>query len=152
MDISIREATSDDAPEILRQRRGMYQDMGYEDKAALDKMVSVCEAHLVRAIVDHSFRAWLALGERGIVGGGGVIVSPWLSHPYDLQCRRATILNVYVYPQFRRCGVGRRLMQAMIEWCRAKKFAAVYLHSSKDGRQLYESLGFEPTTEMQLKV
>jgi hypothetical protein len=43
-------------------------------------------------------------------------------------------------------------MQAMIEWCRAKKFAAVYLHSSKDGRQLYESLGFEPTTEMQLKV
>jgi hypothetical protein len=81
MDISIREATSDDAPEILRQRRGMYQDMGYEDKAALDKMVSVCEAHLVRAIVDHSFRAWLALGERGIVGGGGVIVSPWLSIP-----------------------------------------------------------------------
>ena len=43
MEISIREATSDDIPETLRQRRGMYQDMGYEDEAALGKMVSVCE-------------------------------------------------------------------------------------------------------------
>jgi hypothetical protein len=40
----------------------------------------------------------------------------------------------------------------MIEWCRAEGFAAVYLHASKDGRRLYESLGFEPTTEMQLKL
>jgi GNAT superfamily N-acetyltransferase len=152
VEICIREARIEDVPEILRQRRGMYQDMGYEDGAALNKMVSTCEPYLAQAFRQGTFRGWLALSETSVAGGGGVIASPWLSHPYDLQCRRATILNVYVYPQFRRCGIGRRLMQTMIEWCRAEKFAVVYLHSSKDGRHLYESRGFEPTTEMHLKL
>lgn len=79
MEISIREATSDDIPETLRQRRGMYQDMGYEDEAALSKMVSVCEPYLAQALRQQSFRGWLALSETRIVGGGGVIFSPWLS-------------------------------------------------------------------------
>jgi GNAT superfamily N-acetyltransferase len=152
VEISIRQATLDDIPEIVRQRRGMYQDMGYSDGDALEKMVSVCALYLAQAIHEHSFRGWLGLNETRVIGGGGIIFSPWLSHPYDLQCRRATILNVYVYPDFRRRGVARRLMETMIEWCRDEKFAAVYLHSSNDGRHLYESLGFAPTTEMQLHL
>jgi hypothetical protein len=40
----------------------------------------------------------------------------------------------------------------MIEWCRKQGLAMVYLHASQDGRSLYESLGFEPTTEMRLKL
>jgi GNAT superfamily N-acetyltransferase len=152
MDISIREAVSGDIPEILRQRQGMYRDMDYDDDAALAGMIAACEPYLAEAIRRGSFRGWLALSQSRIVGGGGVIVNPWLSHPYDLQCRRATILNVYVYPEFRRCGVGRCLMQTMIEWCKAEKFAAVYLHASKDGLKLYQSLGFDATTEMQLKL
>jgi GNAT superfamily N-acetyltransferase len=80
------------------------------------------------------------------------MVNPWPSHPYDLECRRATILNVYVYPGFRRKGIARRLMQTMIDWCRKESFAVVYLHASKDGKPLYEELGFEPTTEMRLKL
>ena len=79
--------------------------------------------------------SWLAGSQRD-ANRWRVIFSPWLSHPYDLQCRRATILNVYVYPQYRRCGIGRRLIETMIEWCRAEGFAAVYLHASKDGRRL----------------
>src|SRR4029077_5364059 len=45
-----------------------------------------------------------------------------------------------------------RVDATMIDWCREQGFAAVYLHSSKDGRPLYEALGFEPTTEMRLKL
>jgi hypothetical protein len=40
----------------------------------------------------------------------------------------------------------------MIEWCRAERSAAVYLHSSQSGRRLYESLGFDPTAEMQMQL
>jgi GNAT superfamily N-acetyltransferase len=57
-----------------------------------------------------------------------------------------------VYPDFRRKGIARDLMKIMIDWCRTEGFAAVYLHASKDGRPLYEALGFEPTTEMRLKL
>ena len=148
----IREATTDDLPEILRQRRAMYLDMDYADSPALAQMLSSCEPYLRQALTDHSFRSWMALSGDEILGGGAVLISPWPSHPYDLECRRATILNVYVYPQFRRQGVARRLMQTIIAWCQQENFASVFLHASKDGRALYESLAFEPTNEMKLRL
>ncbi|MGA8151331.1 MAG: GNAT family N-acetyltransferase [Terriglobales bacterium] len=151
-DLVIREATTDDVPEILRQRRCMYLDMGYEDSPALGSMLSTCEPYLFQALANGSFRGWLASTGERFVGGGAIVISPWPSHPCDLECRRATILNVYVYPEFRRQGIARRLMRLMIDWCAVQKFAAVYLHASKDGRHLYQSLGFEPTNEMKLKI
>jgi GNAT superfamily N-acetyltransferase len=152
LDLLIRQATQDDIPEILRQRCGMYEDMGYKDAVAISEMLSTCEPYLATALANDSFQSWLALKETRTVGGGAVLIAPWPSHPYDLECRRATILNVYVYPEFRRKGVARELMRTMVDWCREQGLAAVYLHSSKDGRPLYEALGFEPTTEMRLKL
>jgi GNAT superfamily N-acetyltransferase len=148
--LHIREATSGDIPEILRQRRGMYEDMGYKDVPAVDAMLSTTASYLARAVADGSFRSWIGSLDGKTAGGGAVLVSPWPSHPYDGQCRRATILNVYTYPKFRRRGVARQLMQAMIAWCRQEEFLNIFLHASKDGRSLYESLGFLPSNEMKL--
>lgn len=149
----IREATVSDIPEILRQRRGMYQDMGACDDDTLDGMIATSTTYLQQALPAHTFRAWLAVSQAGeIAGGGAVIVTPWLSRPHSLQCRQATILNVYTYPLYRRQGVARLLMRTMIGWCREQDFTYVSLHASEAGKPLYESLGFEPTTEMRLTL
>jgi GNAT superfamily N-acetyltransferase len=150
--ITLREAGPGDIPEILRQRRGMYVDMGHSDGIALDAMVSLSAGYLAEAMAEGSFRAWLACDGEHPVGGGALIISPWLAHPYDLECRRATILNVYVYPEYRRRGIARQIMETMIGWCKREGFAGVTLHASDDGRHLYESLGFELSNEMRLKL
>jgi GNAT superfamily N-acetyltransferase len=151
-EITIRPAMPADIPELLRQRRGMYEDMGYTDQAAISAMLSTSENYLREAMPAASFRAWLAIYQAQTVAGGGLIINPWLSHPYDQQCRQATILNVYTDPKFRRQGIARLLMHTIIEWCRKDGLAQVSLHASKDGRPLYQSFGFEPTTEMRLKL
>ena len=152
-EITLRPATLSDVPEILRQRCGMYQDMGPTDAPGLAAMVESSEAYLRSALADNSIRAWLAITSDGRAAGGGMVsITPRLSRPYFPQCRDASILNVYVYPAFRRRGIARRLMQVMIEWCRAEGFPHVSLHASKDGRPLYESLGFEPSSELRLKL
>jgi GNAT superfamily N-acetyltransferase len=151
-DIVIREATTLDIPEILRHRRGMYEDMDYKDSDALAAMISATAPYLAKAVAEGSFRTWLALLDGRPVASGSVLISPWPSHPYDGQCKRATILNVYTSPEHRRKGIARRLMRTMIEWCKTEQFAAVYLHASKDGGSLYEQLGFEPTNEMRLML
>lgn len=148
----IRPATASDIPEILRQRRGMYEDMHYTDSDALTQMMKLSADYLTIAIADGSFRAWFASENGSITGGGAIILTPWLAHPYDLECRRATILNVYTYPEYRRRGIARRLMQTMIGWCRQEGLARITLHASEGGRYLYESLGFEPSNEMTLKL
>ena len=152
MDIAIRQATLNDLPELLRHRRGMYEDMGHKDGSALAGMVSTSENYLQQALADGSFRGWVAEANGRVVAGAAILISPWPSHPYDQQCRRATILNMYVDPKFRRQGIARRLMHAMLEWCRMQGFVNVQLHASDQGRPLYESLGFKPTNEMQLKL
>jgi GNAT superfamily N-acetyltransferase len=150
--IAIRAATPEDIPEILRQRRAMYEAMGERDDTKLSAMGALSQEYLQRAVVDGSFRSWLAHVGARVAGGGAIVISPWPAHPYDLECRRATILNVFTYPEFRRQGVARGVMLEMIAWCRRENFAGVTLHASDDGRHLYESLGFQPSNEMKLKL
>jgi GNAT superfamily N-acetyltransferase len=62
------------------------------------------------------------------------------------------VLNVYTEPQHRRQGLARKLMLVVLDWCRANRVRPVILHSSDEGRPLYESLGFRPTSEMRLPL
>jgi ribosomal protein S18 acetylase RimI-like enzyme len=150
--VTIREATIADIPEILRQRRRMYEDMHYNDPTTLATMASLSSEYLNSAMANGTFRAWLAAVENRVVAGGAMIISPWPAHPYDLQCRRATILNVYTDSEYRRRGIARQLMQTILAWCKREDFARVTLHASDDGRHLYESLGFELSNEMRLNL
>ncbi|HEV2468086.1 MAG TPA: GNAT family N-acetyltransferase [Candidatus Sulfotelmatobacter sp.] len=152
LNLTIRPATVVDIPEIIRQRRRMYEDMHYTDSSALDTMSHLTADYLSTAIPDGSFHAWLACDGDRPVAGGAVLISRWPAHAYDLECRRATILNVYTDPGHRRRGIARQLMQTMIAWCRQEGLARISLHASDDGRHLYESLGFEPSNEMRLNL
>jgi GNAT superfamily N-acetyltransferase len=151
-EVLIRPATLDDIPELLRHRRGMYEDMGYNDAETLSTMTSTCESYLAKALANGTLHGWLACAGEKVVAGGFVIVSPWPSHPYDGQCRRATILNMYTDPPFRRLGTARRLMKTIFDWCWKVVFVLVDLHASDKGRPLYESMGFEATNEMRLDL
>jgi hypothetical protein len=93
-DVLIRQATLNDIPALLRHRQGMYEDMGYNDPVALSAMVSTCKPYLAAALANGTLRGWLACAGEQVVAGGVVLISPWPSHPYDGQCRRATILNM----------------------------------------------------------
>ena len=152
LSITIREGTTADIPEVASQRRRMCEDMNYTDADVLLAMVNATADYLKKAIPEGSFRSWLACDNDRVVAGGAVVISPWPAHAYDLECRRATILNVYTEPEYRRRGIARQIMEAMIAWCEQEGFARVSLHASNQGRHLYESLGFEDSNEMRLNL
>jgi len=130
----------------------MFRDMGTVDARLLNDVTSTAETYFRPALADGSYRAWLMENEDGVVvGGGGLVIAAWPGYPGERQPRRAWILNMYTEPAYRRQGIARRLMEAMIEWCRAEGLSAVALHASEQGRPLYESLGFCPTNEMRLR-
>jgi GNAT superfamily N-acetyltransferase len=151
--ITIREATAADLDIILRHRRRMFEDMGYCDAAALNAMIVTSGPHIAEGLAAGFYRGWLAEDASGrVVAGGGMLVHPWVSHPAHPEARRAYILNVFTEPECRHRGVARRLMQAILDWCRAQGFGSVALHASSQGRALYEALGFKPTNEMRLDL
>src|SRR6266576_3585850 len=152
LSITIREGTTADIPEIARQRRRMCEDMNYTDADVLSAMVNATVDYLKKAISEGSFRSWLACDNGRVVAGGAVVISAWPAHAYDLECRRATILNVYTEPEYRRRGIARQIMEAMIAWCKQEGFACVSLHASNQGRHLFFFFRQKTAYEMRLNL
>lgn len=147
----IRVATATDIPALVRHRRMMWWDMGRRDETALALMEKGAREYFSTAVEDGSYRGFLAMNtRREVIGGGGVVISPWPGVLGQRQPKRAMILNMYVEREYRRRGIARELMITMIGWCKEHGFIRVGLHASDEGRPLYESLGFKPTNEMQL--
>ena len=153
MEIRIREAGVEDLKHILRHRRAMFREIGFQDSAVLDRVEGLSREYFSEALRSGHYRGWIAEGLNGeIVGGGGIVIANWPGYPGENHAKRAWILNMYTEPGARRRGVAKRLLEKMIEWCRINGFHAVSLHASSEGRPLYESVGFEQTNEMMLKL
>jgi len=149
----IREAIPHDIRIVMHHRRSMFFDMGYRDETALAAMEATSEPFFLNGLSTGSYRGWLVEEASGrVIAGCGVIIFEYHSSPFDPHPKRPFVVNMYTEPEYRRHGLARRLMEIMIDWCKQEGFGSVLLHASDEGRRLYESLGFEPTNEMRLKL
>jgi GNAT superfamily N-acetyltransferase len=88
-----------------------------------------------------------------IIAGAGVHLRRVLPHPGNNTAtfadgRHGIIVNVFTEPEWRRKGLAGMLLKQIIDWAHDKKLDRLLLHSSDDGRALYERLGFVATNEM----
>ena len=114
-------------------------------------MIAAFRPWLAQKMESGEYLAWVAIApDSAIVAGLGLWLMDWPPHMIGPGARRGNILNVYTDPAMRRRGLARRLMEAALVWCGEHGIRAVILHSSDDGRALYEKLGFQPTNEMRL--
>ena len=150
-DLLIRSGTLADAETVVAHRRAMFFEMGYRDEQALEKMCDEFRPWLARKMRDEQYLAWFAVESDGAIAAGlGLWLMDWPPHLVGRGPWRANILNVYTRPQNRRLGLARRLMETALAWCQANQVRAAILHSSADGRQLYQSMGFQSTNEMRI--
>ena len=86
--------------------------------------------------------------DEGMVVGCGTLcftyVMPTPMHPTG---KRAHLMNVYTKPAYRHAGVGKRIVEMLISEAAKKGVTEVYLDATKDGRPLYEALGFTARLE-----
>ena len=131
----------------------MFEEMGFRDAGVLKSMEEFSREYFQKALRTGKYKGWMAEDLNGkVVGGGGIVIADWPGYPGENHASRVWILNMYTEPGARRRGAARRLVEAMIEWCRSQGYSAVSLHASSAGRPVYEGLGFEPTNEMTLKL
>jgi GNAT superfamily N-acetyltransferase len=72
-----------------------------------------CSTHL-----KSSYQWFAETSQSRVIGGVAVLVHRWVSSPTNPRLEQAYVLNMYVYPEFRRQGIARELMRTAIEWCR----------------------------------
>jgi len=148
----IRHAVIEDAPIIARHRAAMFRDMGDVSGDDVARLESASLVYLRQMMAERRYLGWFVEHKGEVVVGGGLVVSQLLPRPGALDGgAQALIVNVYCEPEHRRRGLARALMKAMLDWCKRERIANVVLHASREGRPLYESLGFVRTNEMRLQ-
>ena len=155
----VRLATAADAPIIAGHRCRMFQAMGELPPPADEDLHARTVAYLVGALQRAEYVGWLAsppVEPETIVAGAGAQLRRVLPHPLKLgggevsvaEGRHAIVLNVYTEPAWRRRGLAELLMRRILTWAQEERLDRLVLHASREGRRLYERLGFVATNEM----
>ena len=138
-----RLATPADIPELLRLAALMYQSMGVDTEASswregATKLLAerLGGDELVMFAVDDPER------EGRLVACGGAAVIQRVPGPATPDGRWAYVQWMVTEPGFRRRGLARAVLEAILDWLSARGIVNVELHATKDGEPLYRSLGF----------
>ena len=147
--LKTRLAAASDAALITRHRRRMFVDAGRRDDQVLQIMADTHEPWVAKAITEGRYLGWLTEDEGQVVAGAGLLLLDWPPHPLDPRSTiRGYLCNVYVEPSHRRRKLASHLIEMALAEAARRAIRVVALHSTDEGRALYEANGFRATNEM----
>lgn len=149
----IRPARLDDLAVLAWQRRAMFEATGLLAPEAGPALEAAERRYLERAMPAGTFVAWLVEHGREIVAGGGLQLRTLQPRPGFVAGEpEGLVVSMWTEPAHRRRGLGSRVLDAILAWCRLHGVRRLTLHASADGRPLYERYGFRATNEMRLEL
>jgi GNAT superfamily N-acetyltransferase len=148
--VEIREGTAADLDLLVRMRLAFLAE---RTDTPHDEVLAVLTEPTRRFFADllpvDGVWSWFAedgrsRGDGLCAGAVAMLVGPVAPRPTDLRTREAHVINMFVLPEHRSAGLGRRLLTAAVAAAEARGVRTAVLHATADGRPLYESLGFAP--------
>jgi GNAT superfamily N-acetyltransferase len=152
-DVSIRVAKSDEARFIVQMIRHMVEDMARygghavaTDDAAWEKILESLTTEL-RGPTTKYVIAERSNGDQIGVAGAELLMLRGAFLPKNT----LHISVLYVFPEFRGCGVGGKLLTTLLDWGRDEGIEECGLNvlSKNPAKSLYERLGFS-TIELKM--
>ncbi|HUI22863.1 MAG TPA: GNAT family N-acetyltransferase [Nitrososphaerales archaeon] len=142
-------ATEGDVDVLAEHRRKMWLDIHPE----YETEVRATERGTRKWIRDQLSRRRLVglvvrTGDGEVVGSGCIWLRDEQPRPTNMRLVVPYLMSMYTVKEFRRQGVASLIVNGALKWCRAQKHDRIVLHASKEGRTVYEGLGFEPSNEM----
>ena len=151
--VKLRRASLRDLDVLVRQRRGMWVDMGERDRARLAEESRVFRRWVRSRLKTGRVVGWVAeTNRRDIVAGGIVWLRPAVSRPGVQHLVQPFLLSMYTEPKWRGRGLASRIVDEAIKWAKKGGYAEIALHASLMGRGLYLRRDFSRTWEMKLKL
>lgn len=130
----------------------MRRELGWsDDQLSPDWIDRFVEVH-ARGADEGELRYFVALLDGDVVGSALALRRKSISDGYLGDTHRGYLANIFVEEPYRRRGLARVLTSAAVEWLRSIGCEAIYLQASEPGRPLYESMGFESSGEMVLRL
>ena len=140
---TVRRATPADIPALVELRIAFDHELaGPLPAERADEHRASIESYLRSHVPDGRYRMWVADAAGEVVGMAGLVLIDRPPHPRSRRAPEAMVFNVMTAPAWRRRGVGRAVMEALIADGRALGCRRLVLRTSDDGSHLYAALGF----------
>lgn len=87
--------------------------------------------------------AYVAEEDGRLAGTVLMLIAEKLAGPSAMNGKTGTLMNVYVRPEYRKLGLGAKLVTMAVDDAREKGLCHVELDATAQGKRLYEHLGFQ---------
>ncbi|WP_310597339.1 GNAT family N-acetyltransferase [Aeromonas aquatica] len=143
----VREANIADIPALVALRMRLFCEVGELDTPGGDPALwQATRDYFTRAMGEGSTRSWVVETEGALVACGTLALFVRPPYPGTLSGREGYVLNIVTLPAWRRRGMAGALLDAMLVYAREQQLGKLWLHTSDEGRALYERRGFVANT------
>jgi GNAT superfamily N-acetyltransferase len=153
--LPVRRAGPRDLDLLVAHRHRMWLDIGGRLRRDLDRADPVYRRWVRRETAARRFVGFVVEDARGRPAGSGAVwLVPTQPRPGRLgrKPRMPYVMSMFTEPAVRGRGVATRIVREMIRWARRRGYARIFLHASRQGRPVYERLGFVSANEMRLDL
>jgi len=141
--ISYRKATINDIDNLAKIRSIFCMEAANCSEIERGKLEIANKTYFDSAFADDSFIAWIALDNDKIIATSGLSFSIVPPNPKNLTGKVAYITNMYTFPEYRKQGIGMKLLGKVIEEAENRGYKKITLNATDMGRPLYERYGFK---------
>lgn len=145
MDIEIRKADLFDLDRLMEWRMRVLAEVFFDDGTKDNEVLkknnrSYYEEHLADGTHTACFAVVKRTGE--IVGCGGICYQKEMPSPDNLTGTNGYLMNIYTIPEVRSEGIGRKIIEYLINDAKERGTEKIFLESSGVAKKLYHEIGF----------
>lgn len=146
----LRRATPDDAPDLVRLRRVMFDavEVDHSDPA----WAVSCEAILRERLASGEMAAFVVDEDGRIVAGGVGMLEQRLGGPRNPAGKHGFVQSMATEPSSRGRGYARAVFTALLGWFEENGVPSIALHASPYGEPLYREFGFSESRYPELQL
>ena len=144
MDITVRQASVSEIDKLLEWRMEVLRNVfGISETNNVPDLYAANREYYLEAIPSGGHIAVFAEIDGAIAGCGGLCLYKEMPSPDNPTGRCAYLMNVYTREEYRNQGVGKTVVEWLVNYAKRQGITKIYLETSDRGRPLYESLGFK---------
>jgi GNAT superfamily N-acetyltransferase len=153
LEFGVSNAGHEDIELLVAHRQNMWHEIYPELGARVDESTEAVREWIRKRLSDGTLVGFIVRAGDGAVAGSGCLwIRPEQPRPTSPHLEVPYLMSMYTEKAFRRKGVGKRVVEAALQWSREHGYERVVLHASIEGRPLYEAFGFAATNEMRLEL
>ncbi|MCR5337108.1 MAG: GNAT family N-acetyltransferase [Lachnospiraceae bacterium] len=145
MSVSVKKAGPEDLALLMQWRMRVLAEVfpagEQEDRSVIRKNN---EDYYRRHLSDGTHTACFAIDDETgrIVGCGGICYQREMPSPDNPSGTNGYLMNIYAVPELRGEGIGRKIVEFLIDDAKNRGTEKIYLESSGVAKRLYHEIGF----------